>query len=46
MSLQTNCSRFRAVETLAILGLTSENTLGLVASYCVAFAIAKESKRK
>jgi len=44
MSLQANCSRFCAVETLPILGFASEDTLGLVASYCVAFAIAKENK--
>jgi len=41
MSLQTNCSRVCAVETLPILGFASEDTLGLVADYCIAFAIAK-----
>jgi len=42
--MQTICAQFRAVGTLPISGLVSEDTLGLEASYCVAFAIAKEKK--
>jgi len=44
MSLQTNCSRFRTVGTLPIFRFVSEDTIGLEASSCVAFAIEKEKK--
>jgi len=44
MSLQTNCSRFRAVGSLPIFGFVSEDAVGLEASSCVAFAIEKEKK--
>ena len=45
MSLQTNCSRFCAVETLPIFRFVSDDTIGLEASSCVAFTIEKEKKR-
>jgi len=44
MSLQTNCSRFRAVRTLPIFGFVSEDMIGLEASSCVALAIEKEKR--
>jgi len=44
MSWQTNCTPFRAVGTLPIAGFVSKGTLGLEASYRIAFAIAKEKK--
>jgi len=43
MSLQTTCSRFRAVETRPVLEFVCEDTLGLEASYFVAFTISKEN---
>jgi len=42
--LQANCVQFRAVGTLPISGLVSEDTFGLEESYRVAFAIATEKK--
>jgi len=44
MSLQTNCTQFRAVGTLPILGFVTEDQLGLESSYRVVFPIAKEKK--
>ena len=42
MSWQTSCAQFRAVGSLPMSGFVSEDTLGLEASCCVAFAIAKD----
>jgi len=44
MSLQTICAQFRAVGTPPISGFVSEDALGLVAPYRVAFAIGKGKK--
>jgi len=43
MSLQTYHAQFRAVGTLPISGLVSEDTLGLEAACRVAFTTAKET---